>query len=169
MGCGPVQENFLGCADISIRENLNVTTPATPTPTTATTTKAPIQTTTAGHNNHEMIVDVEIFESINKTIDDSSAEEATMHHHHNHQHTTNAPPSQSTASSSSSSEGYSSCKSRRKFGNVLDISKLVTIYCNRICKNYCPLFMAISSDIMDMNDENRLACIETCPLLCSCD
>lgn len=83
--------------------------------------------------------------------------------------------SETTQTAIGSSDDISSsieCKSKLEFGSYIDLSRVVEIYCLRMCKIKCEKYLSLYENTqMDFfkrfNRDNR-ACIETCPLLCEC-
>lgn len=108
VGCGVIQEQFFGCADISIRENIDEI-----------------------ENNKEGNAEV-IIESMTNEIKEVQNKNQTLIE--------------------------TNCKSILEFGKTLDISTIVTIYCNRVCNGVCKLPLKYNTQVCD----------KTCPLLCDC-
>ncbi|CAF0773920.1 unnamed protein product [Brachionus calyciflorus] len=222
LGCGPVQENFLGCADISIKGDGNEPDETTTkiVPTIPSTTKK-IETTTIEYT--DPIITTEI---INESTDEKTTtieinSETTTHV----QITTTNPVSETTptvpitttenletspivteAVSSTTSpidvttsdnldffpivtetfENYDNekiistttsqptktpgqCTVKYEFGTKINIERIVTIYCNRMCNLRCKVILAeFEKSIRRLVNLDIVACIETCPALCDC-
>jgi hypothetical protein len=63
---------------------------------------------------------------------------------------------------------FNGCKSRLEFGSTINISRMISIYCYRMCKVKCPVLIASELSVDQMNGKEYEACTQTCPLLCLC-
>jgi hypothetical protein len=155
VGCGPVQENFVGCADISIRD-LNQPELSTTTSTKTTelsTTTVPASTSPTS-------------QSTESTSSSSSSSSVTA--------SSSISPLTSllTTRSASTNNGYNGCRSKVEFGTMIDLSREIAIYCSRMCDMRCETIVAEMEEDDNENyklDRNYIACTQTCPQLCSCN
>jgi hypothetical protein len=108
VGCGVVQEQFFGCADISIKEDMT----------------------------NEIKEDKEVTKVV---IDSMTSEIKEVNTLNNRTIEAN-------------------CKSKLEFGKTVDLSTIVTIYCNRVCNGVCKAPLKYNAQVCD----------QTCPLLCEC-
>jgi hypothetical protein len=76
---------------------------------------------------------------------------------------------------------YNGCYSKLEFGSMSNIARVVRIYCYRMCKLRCDKILNDHeknkqirqtddlSKLVFVSDEDIIACLETCPVLCSCN
>ena len=67
----------------------------------------------------------------------------------------------------------SKCEVKLKFGNTLNISKIMGIFCEQVCNQKCKVLLKeVNKNLMQNKDtepsSDLLACIDTCPVVCDC-
>lgn len=139
------QEQFYGCADISIVDDITQTT------TTKVDGLLEIKS-----SKGQIYTNATTKSTKRKTTTTSKATSKAADNTNNNEDST------------SSKE----CKSKLEFGSFIDLSRVVDIYCTRMCelkcKKYLNLLENISLDSTGRVNKDIRACFETCPLLCEC-
>ena len=72
-----------------------------------------------------------------------------------------------------SASDNSKCEVKLKFGNTLNISKIMGIFCEQVCNQKCKILLKeVNKNLMQNKDtepsSDLLACIDTCPVVCEC-
>ena len=159
VGCGVIQENFFGCADIAIiDENANRTT-STTTTTTVTSTLA---TSTLATSSVAMPTTNDLSAIITEFLNNASIAETI---------------NTTTVTTTTTTSAYNGCSSKLEFGSMSNIARVVRIYCYRMCKVRCEGILNdyyvksgdnSGDELIKSSDNDIIACLETCPILCSC-
>lgn len=187
VGCGVIQEQFMGCTDIAIKDrpvSVVLSTETTETTTESTISSEIIEETQSTASTIETTVSIEssltspiitstILYSNDSTIFDnqtSTTEAIPL--------VTSTPISSTTILSSTTtttSDESRICQSKLEFGDLSDVSVEIEVFCNDMCNNRCkPLIAEFKEDLIKNRANRRpnpdlMACLETCPLLCSCN
>ena len=77
---------------------------------------------------------------------------------------------EAAAAVESSSEEYHGCRPKLEFGPMLNIARIMSIYCYRMCHLHCgELTTAAFLEVLkEAKPREFVACAETCPLVCVC-
>lgn len=188
VGCGPVQENFIGCSDIAIlgdgTEIEEVTTTTTTTTTTSRPTTTSSSTTRATTETSTTISKIETTVLLSTTDDPFYIEEftatptpemtslfipvGTTEFSEIDDDSYEIEVSTTTAIDSSKIPG-GSCRVRYEFGTKINIARIVEIYCNRMCNIRCKVILSeYERSVRRVVSLDVIACLETCPALCDC-
>lgn len=148
------QEQFYGCADISIVDDITQTT-----------------TTKASNQNSNSITKVDGLLEIKSTKGQTYTNTTTKSTKRKSTTTTTSKAADNTNNIEDATSSKE-CKSKLEFGSFIDLSRVVDIYCTRMCelkcKKYLNLLENISLDSTGRLNKDIRACFETCPLLCEC-
>ena len=154
-----MQENFVGCADISIRD---LNQPELPTTTSTKTTKLSTTTVPASTTTTTISSTSQSTESTSSSSSSSITASSSI----------SPLTSLLTTRAASTNNGYNGCRSKVEFGTMIDLSREIAIYCSRMCDMRCETIVAEMEEDDNENyklDRNYIACTQTCPQLCSCN
>lgn len=165
VGCGPVQEHFFGCADIAIKD------PNKPEEETVIE-EEPVSTTEAANIINEPIVNnaesSEVIEAVIEVNGPGLENQTTIH---GHSSSSSQEADWSNDVSNNNSTVYNGCSSKLEFGPMMNIGRVVSIYCYRMCKVKCDELISSVPNVEELRqtrEKDYLVCFQTCPVLCSC-
>ncbi len=190
-----IQEHFFGCADISIlngdeedeetskeednEENSITTTVVQSTSieseeTTVTTATYTLSTNKSEENStaHETSSHGDLAET-SSSAETSTASKATTSSNESEEQQIDTEDHLSHLDSQNT---YNGCKSKLELGSMSSMSKIVAVYCYRMCEVKCKQIISeverikresLASDQANY-EKDLIVCFETCPVLCSC-
>lgn len=177
VGCGPVQENFVGCADISIKDpnqpdlptttSTKTTTTLNMTSTTQQISSTSTSSSTYAENHEDSQTELSSTSSVSSSTSSSSSSQIST--------TSSISPLTSliTSRTTSAYNGYNGCKSKLEFGTMIDLSREIALYCYRMCSMRCDTIISEMDSDSDndayKSNPNYVACTQTCPQLCLCN
>lgn len=179
MGCGIIQENSYNCADISITgsvTNTIVLTKKTTGPIRKPETKPVSEPVTEQTTKSSTVRVTEpktkssterITESVVDIVTEVKAKtESTAH------------PDMTTESIIDQDwladfKLRDKCLTKLNFGVKFNFKKMMTMYCEHFCHNKCPGLMKmleenLKNSVFTEPTSDLLACLDTCPLICTC-
>lgn len=159
VGCGPVQEQFYGCADISIQDPNSLQSTASAASTTKPTST--VSTTATSRSS-----------STTSPSTTSSSRTSSMHVHTTESQVETASSTKRPATT----EAWEKCSPKLEYGSFSNLIRVTKIFCDRVCDMGCSIILKDLNDLENSPDifsnvntrKSLIVCLTTCPILCDC-